>query len=484
MIWTRFLLHGVLALALLGLAGAAPAAASTEEVDEIISANVSRTGIELRDEEHQLLRKALAILDERYLTQTPAKDIVGHVFKALQERENKPEEEASKAKTVSDSEDPLDRMDEALNLALRELDAHTAYLSPNAFREMRVRTRGEFGGLGLEVTMEDSLVKVVTPIDDTPAERAGMQAGDLISEVDGTPVKGMSLRQAVMRMRGRVGTEIVLTVLRKGVADPIKVTIVRDVIRIRAVRYRREGDIGYIRLTTFSEKAESGIHQAVEAFRTDGKGPVHGYVLDLRNNPGGLLDQAIRVADAFLDDGNIVSVKGRIASDNASYDAEYGDVLRGQNVVVLVNAGSASASEIVAGALQDNHRATVIGHRSFGKGSVQTIMPMGRFGALRLTTALYYTPSGRAIQARGVIPDLQIRLKEEPEADKVRREENLEHALANPNNRNQNAAAPVVEAQRCQDLLEKKVEDDGLACALAVLRLGGIARVASAAAGE
>lgn len=441
---------------------------------DLITESMEKTEIQLDPDEKQLLLESIAVLKERYITVISPKKIIENVFQALKKRAERILSETTEEKIGFTR---LSRLDEALNLALRGLDAHTAYLSPNAFKEMRVRTKGEFGGLGLEVTMEDGLVKVVAPIDETPAARAGMEAGDLISHVDDVPVKGMTLRQAVKLMRGPVGTRIELTVLRNPLKSSMKITIIRDVIRIRTVRSRHAHGFGYIRLTTFNQKAEKEMLKAIGKLREDNQQSPPGYVLDLRNNPGGLLNQAIKVADAFLDKGHIVSVKGRISSENAIYEAKAGDAIRGKKIVVLVNSGSASASEIVASALQDNDRAIVVGHRSFGKGSVQTVMPMGRFGALRLTTALYYTPEGAAIQARGVQPDLQIKINKESSDNKIRREENLDHALENPDNQNAEKKVLVVDPNHCKNLLKEKIDDGGLACAIAVLRADTISSI-------
>lgn len=482
-----FLVAATLIVGLLaGQLAVAPGLAAS--VESVIGKETKRTGIELSSEEKRLVKRSLAVIDERYIADVEKEKLIHEVFGALgeyaealakAEREAKPEQQAKLAK--NQKEEPFARMEFALNKALRDMDAHTAYLTPSAFNEMRVRTRGEFGGLGLEVTMRDSVVYVVAPIDDTPASRAGMKAGDKITHVDGGAVKGLTLRQAVKRMRGRVGSKVNLMVTRESRDKAFEVVIVRDLIRIRAVRYRREGDVGYIRVTAFSEKTETGIEKAIATLAKDGGPAIRGYVIDLRNNPGGLLNQAIKTADAFLDSGNIVSVRGRRRSEGAVYDAEDGDLTDGRNIVVLINAGSASASEIVASALQENHRATVIGRRSFGKGSVQTIMPMGRMGALRLTTALYYAPSGETLQARGVWPDLRIEdaAGGEVGAPSARREENLRSALNNPNDRRaEHGDTPVVTASRCKDLLEKEISDGELACALAVIRLGGIEQLA------
>ncbi|MBL8572705.1 MAG: S41 family peptidase [Hyphomicrobiaceae bacterium] len=297
----------------------------------------------------------------------------------------------------------------AINGMLSSLDPHSSYMSPKNFKDMQVQTRGEFGGLGIEVTMEDNLVKVVTPIDDTPAARAGVRSGDFIVKLDGEAVQGLTLNQAVDKMRGPVNTPITLTLKREGVADPLEIKIVRDVIRIRAVRFRPEGEIGYLRITQFNEQTFDNLKEGIDKLKSQiGSDKIKGYVLDLRNNPGGLLDQSISVSDAFLEKGEIVSTRGRHAEETMRQNARAGDLTNGKPIIVLVNGGSASASEIVAGALQDHRRATVVGTRSFGKGSVQTIIPLGQNGALRLTTARYYTPSGRSIQAKGIDPDIEV----------------------------------------------------------------------------
>lgn len=301
-------------------------------------------------------------------------------------------------------------IESAINGMLTSLDPHSSYMDAKSFKDMQVQTRGEFGGLGIEVTMEDGQLKVVTPIDDTPAAKAGIMAGDIVAAIDDEPVQGLSLNQAVEKMRGAVNTPVRLKVVRKGVSDPIEVKIIRDVIRIRSVRMRTEGgDIGYIRVTQFNEQTFDGLKKAIEEINKEiPADKLKGYVIDLRNNPGGLLDQAIAVSDAFLERGEIVSTRGRNADESQRYNARSGDLTKGKPVVVLINGGSASASEIVAGALQDHKRATVVGTRSFGKGSVQTIIPLGSNGAIRLTTARYYTPSGRSIQAKGIDPDIQV----------------------------------------------------------------------------
>ncbi len=295
----------------------------------------------------------------------------------------------------------------AVNGMLTDLDPHSSYLDEEDFKDMRVQTKCEFGGLGIEVTMEDGLVKVVSPIDDTPAYRAGVQAGDLITHINEEPVMGLTLSDAVDEMRGKVGTEIVITIRREG-EEPFDVTIVRDIIKIRSVRHRIEGNIGYVRITTFNAQTQLGLEKAIKEIKEELGDKLVGYVLDLRNNPGGLLDQAISVSDSFLESGDIVSTRSRHEEDSQVEKATSGDLANALPIVVLVNGGSASASEIVAGALQDHHRAIVMGTKTFGKGSVQTILSLGEHGAMRLTTARYYTPSGRSIQAKGILPDIIV----------------------------------------------------------------------------
>jgi carboxyl-terminal processing protease len=310
----------------------------------------------------------------------------------------------------------------AINGMLNGLDPHSSYMDPKSFRDMQVQTRGEFGGLGIEVTMEDGLVKVVAPIDDTPAAKAGIRANDLITHLDDEAVQGMTLNQAVEKMRGPVNTKIKLRLMRKGADKPIDVAITRDVIRVRSVRSRIEGnDVGYIRITQFNEQTTDGLKKALSDIASQiPADKLRGYVVDLRNNPGGLLDQAISVSDTFLDRGEIVSTRGRDPEETQRFNARPGDLTKGKPVIVLINGGSASASEIVAGALQDHKRAALVGTRTFGKGSVQTIIPLGSGnGALRLTTARYYTPAGRSIQAKGIVPDIET-LQEVPDEVKAR----------------------------------------------------------------
>ena len=297
----------------------------------------------------------------------------------------------------------------AINGMLTALDPHSSYLNPKHFRDMQVQTRGEFGGLGIEVTMENGVVKVVSPIEDTPAAKAGLMSGDLITHLDKEQILGLTLQEAVEKMRGPVNAPITLTIVRKGVDDPFDVKVTRDVIHINPVKYNAEGDdVGYIRVTTFNEQTTANLQKAVEDLKQQLGPKLKGYVIDLRNNPGGLLDQAISVSDAFLNEGAIVLTRGRNIEETQRSNARPGDITDGQKIVVLINGGSASASEIVAGALQDHHRATIVGTRSFGKGSVQTIIPLGSNGALRLTTARYYTPSGRSIQAKGIEPEAVV----------------------------------------------------------------------------
>jgi carboxyl-terminal processing protease len=299
-------------------------------------------------------------------------------------------------------------IESAINGMLTSLDPHSNYLNTKNFDDMKVQTRGEFGGLGIEVSMENGIVKVVSPIDDTPAARAGLKPGDLIIAIDGQPVQGMTLPQAVDKMRGPVNSEIRLTIQRKG-RDPFDVKLTRATIRIQSVRSRLVGDdIGYIRITSFNEQTEVGLNNVIKSIKQQAGNKLRGIVLDLRNNPGGLLDQAVAVTNAFVEKGEIVSTRGRRPDDAQRFDAKPGDIAAGLPIAVLINGGSASASEIVAGALQDHHRAILLGTRTFGKGSVQTIIPLPGHGAMRLTTARYYTPSGRSIQAKGIEPDIVI----------------------------------------------------------------------------
>ena len=315
-------------------------------------------------------------------------------------------------------------VESAINGMLNGLDPHSSYMDNKSFKDMQIQTKGEFGGLGIEVTMEDVLVKVVAPIDDTPAAKAGIRAGDVITHLDDEPVQGLTLNQAVEKMRGLIDTKIRLKIMRKGNDAPIEVAIMRANIRVRSVRSKIDDDVGYVRITQFNEQTFEGLKKAISEISSQvTSDKLRGYVIDLRNNPGGLLDQAISVSDAFLERGEIVSTRGRDPEETQRFNARPGDLTKGKPVIVLINGGSASASEIVAGALQDHRRATLVGTRSFGKGSVQTIIPLGsNNGALRLTTARYFTPSGRSIQAKGISPDIEV-LQDVPEEMKARQVE-------------------------------------------------------------
>jgi carboxyl-terminal processing protease len=347
-----------------------------------------------------------------------------------------------------------DLIESAINGMLVSLDPHSSYLNEKAFKEMQVTTKGEFGGLGIEVTMENGLVKVVSPIDDTPAFKAGVQSGDYISHINDEQVTGMSLSEAVEKMRGPVGSAVNLTILREGENEPLEKKIVRDVIKIQSVKARSEGDdIGYLRITSFSEQTSSTLKEQILKIEKDQGKKLKGFVLDLRNNPGGLLDQAIEVSDIFLDQGEIVSTRGRIKDEGKRYNATKGDLTNGLPLVILVNGGSASASEIVAGALQDHKRGIVMGTKSFGKGSVQTVIPLPGHGAMRLTTSRYYTPSGRSIQAEGIEPDIEVKPAKLEYLDAnnkfMRNEASLAGHLANPNEKKDGkdteaAKAPVL----------------------------------------
>ena len=327
-------------------------------------------------------------------------------------------------------------IESAISGMLASLDPHSSYMTPKSFKDMQVQTRGEFGGLGIEVTMENGVIKVVSPMDETPAAKAGVQTNDLITALDGTQIQGLTLEEAVEKMRGLVNTPITLTIVRKGRDEPFEIKVVRDTIRVQAVKSRLEGDIIYAKLSTFNEQTHSSLVKQVDALKKQlgADKSARGYVIDLRNNPGGLLDQAISVSDDFLEKGAIVLTKGRNLEETQRANARPGDITDGKQIVVLINGGSASASEIVAGALQDHKRAIIVGTRSFGKGSVQTIIPLGQNGALRLTTARYYTPSGRSIQAKGIDPDVTIENELPPElkpktAEKPRGEASLKGHL-------------------------------------------------------
>ncbi|MEM6588751.1 MAG: S41 family peptidase [Pseudomonadota bacterium] len=375
--------------------------------------------------------------------------------------------------------DEGDLIDAAINGMLTSLDPHSSYLSPDDAADMRVQTRGEFGGLGIEVTQEEGFVKVVTPMDGTPADEAGMEAGDFITHVDGESVLGLNLNEAVDLMRGPVGSEIVITVVREGETEPFDVSIIRDTIKLTAVRARTERDAVVLRVSTFNDQTyrnlESGLNEQIE--EAGGRDAISGIVLDLRNNPGGLLNQAIKVSDAFLDKGEIVSTRGRDPQDGERFNATDGDLAEGLPIVVLINGGSASASEIVAGALQDHRRAIVVGTKSFGKGSVQTVMPLRGDGAMRLTTARYYTPSGRSIQSLGVSPDIFVEQPrpstsedEEEDARPGRSEADLRGSLDNDSLSEEELRVIEEDLKRAEEVAELREEDYQLAYAIDILK--------------
>ena len=378
--------------------------------------------------------------------------------------------------------DEKELIEAAIGGMLQSLDPHSSYLSPDDAAQMRVQTRGEFGGLGIEVTQEDGFVKVVSPIDGTPADEAGIEAGDFITHVDGESVLGLALDGAVELMRGPVGSEIVITVVREGEEEPFDVTIIRDTIKLTAVRTRTEGNTVVLRVTTFNEQTTpnlvAGFEKQVEEL--GGMENVNGVVLDLRNNPGGLLTQAISVSDAFLESGEIVSTRGRHAEDGERFNATPGDLIEGKPIVVLINGGSASASEIVAGALQDHRRAIVVGTKSFGKGSVQTVMPLRSDGAMRLTTARYYTPSGRSIQALGVSPDIVVEQpRRNPEAEeedaasaarRQRSEADLRGRLNNDSLSEDEVRQIEADREKAEKAAELREQDYQLAYAIDILK--------------
>ena len=325
-------------------------------------------------------------------------------------------------------------VESAIDGMLSSLDPHSSFLNAESLKQMKIQTKGAFGGLGIEVTMENGFVKVISPIDDTPAYKAGIKAGDYITHLDGKSVIGLNLNEAVDKMRGPAGTKLKLTIGRSN-QEAFDVTIKRDIIKISSVKSKLEEDVGYIRITTFSEQTSKSTKDAIKKLKKEKN--LRGYVLDLRNNPGGLLDQAVSVSDLFLEKGEIVSTRGKNSKNPEMYKAKSGDIIDGKPLVVIINGGSASASEIVAGALQDHKRAILLGTRSFGKGSVQTIIPVKPYGALRMTTAKYFTPSGRSIQKTGIEPDIVVEERELKKADnkKISREEDLKGALKNPSNK-------------------------------------------------
>jgi carboxyl-terminal processing protease len=359
--------------------------------------------------------------------------------------------ERVRSQYVDETEDG-DLIEAAINGMLQSLDPHSSYLNEDSFRDMQVQTRGKFGGLGIEVTMEQGFVRVVSPIDETPAARAGIEAGDFITHLDGETVLGLTLSEAVDKMRGRIGSDINLTIRRDGV-DPFDVAVTRDVVRIKSVRSRVEGKVGYVRITTFNEQTNDGLEAAMADIKQELGDELIGVVLDLRRNPGGLLNQAVMVSDAFLDRGEIVSTRGRENNDSQRFNARDGDLANGLPMVVLINRGSASASEIVAGALQDHKRAVIMGTESFGKGSVQTIMPIPGHGAMRLTTAAYFTPSGRSIQQTGITPDIEVEQAkiETEDVQQGPRERDLRNARDNEGLDSDDDAAAADETSAQQD---------------------------------
>ncbi len=375
---------------------------------------------------------------------------------------------------------PEDLIEAAIDGMLTSLDPHSSYLSPDDAEQMRVQTRGEFGGLGIEVTQEEGFVKVVSPIDGTPADEAGIEAGDFITHVDGESILGLTLDKAVDLMRGPVGSEIVITVVREGEADPFDVTIIRDTIKLTAVRARTEGQSVVLRVTTFNDQTYPNLEEGLKKQIDDAGGidKINGIVLDLRNNPGGLLTQAIKVSDAFLNEGEVVSTRGRNPEDGERFNATPGDLAEGKPIVVLINGGSASASEIVAGALQDHHRAIVVGTKSFGKGSVQTVMPLRGDGAMRLTTSRYYTPSGRSIQALGVSPDIIVEQpRTRPEAEdedaantRTRSEADLRGRLENDSLTEDEVRQIEEDRAKAEATAELRKQDYQLAYAIDILK--------------
>jgi len=355
-------------------------------------------------------------------------------------------------------------VENAINGMLTALDPHSEFLDQKAFKDVQVQTKGEFGGLGIEVTMENGVVKVVSPIDDTPAARSGIEAGDLIVKLDGEPVMGLSLNDAVDKMRGPEGTEITVTIIRGESGEPFDLKLTRAIIKVKSVKFRAEGNVGYVRVTTFNTQTQPGIEVAMAALDKEIGDKLVGYVLDLRNNPGGLLDQAVALSDDFLERGEIVSTRGRKPEDIKRYNATAGDLAKGKPVVVLVNGGSASAAEIVAGALQDQKRAVLMGVKTFGKGSVQTIVPVNAAGdkAIRLTTARYFTPSGRSIQAEGIVPDIEVKPAKIEEIDQPKgySEADLHGALKNPNKKDADAGAKPDDAKKPEPKADKP-KDNG-----------------------
>lgn len=368
----------------------------------------------------------------------------------------------------------------AINGMLTSLDPHSSYLPPKDYSDMQVQTRGEFGGLGIEVTQEDGYVKVVSPIDGTPAAEAGVKPGDYITQVDGEPLMGLTLDEAVDKMRGPVGSDIKITLVRKEEKEPIELTLTRDTIKLQPVSDKVEGSTVILRVTTFNDQTYPGLEEHLKkaVAQLGGIDKVNGFVLDLRNNPGGLLTQAIKVSDAFLDAGEIVSTRGRSPEDSDRYNAEPGDLAQGKPMVVLINGGSASASEIVTGALQDHHRAIVVGTKSFGKGSVQTVIPLKGEGAMRLTTARYYTPSGRSIQALGIQPDITVEQLPPPAAEsdedaaaaRMRSEADLRGAISNDSMTDDERKQAEEERKHAEDAAKLRKDDYQMAYAIDILK--------------
>ncbi len=354
-------------------------------------------------------------------------------------------------------------LENAIRGMVSGLDPHSSYLDTSDYHDLQVGTTGEFGGLGIEVSMEDGFVKVISPIDDTPAQRAGVEAGDLIIRLDETPVKGLTLRDAVNLMRGEVGTDILLTIVREGEEKPLKITITRDKIKVKSVKFRLvEPDIGYVRITQFQQRTGENLLEAIDSLTEENDNALGGMILDLRNNPGGVLSAAVDVSDAFLERGLIVYTEGRIKDSEMTFNARPGDEIDGVPLIVLVNEGSASASEIVAGALQDHKRALIIGNKTFGKGSVQTILPLGRDSAIKLTTARYFTPAGRSIQAEGIVPDIVLdHIKVSSVSDKPAhslKEADLSGHLSNGRHQNKGEESSAASENEEQSHADKRAE--------------------------
>ena len=365
----------------------------------------------------------------------------------------------------ADYVDPTDDkllVENAINGMLTGLDPHSSYMNAKSFRDMQIQTKGEFGGLGIEVSEDKGVVKVVSPIDDTPAARAGIKAGDIITALDGKTMIGMSLNDAVDKMRGPPNSKIVLTIKRQNVDRPLEIALIRETIHIQVVKYRMEPhDIGYVRLSQFTEQAEIGVKQAVRNLKQQNNGKLRGIILDLRNNPGGLLDQAVAVSSDFIERGEIVSTRARHSDESQRWDAKGTDIIDGAPMVVLINGGSASASEIVSGALQDHHRAVLLGTRSFGKGSVQTVIPLLGNGAIRLTTARYYTPSGRSIQALGIRPDIQVQeLREDRPVFGGEKEADYNRVLTNQGSSDSISPSPRTDLPGMTKLIPDKPPED------------------------